>query len=161
MAGNVEAPVALNIRPMCQADLDDVVANETSAYQFPWGRGVFADCLKAGNQCWVAEVDALIVGHTVVTIGAGEAHLLNVCIGRELQGAGYGRTLVLHALELARNLGADALVLEVRPSNQVAARLYESLGFNEIGVRKNYYPGLLGQEDARVLVIDLESFFDT
>ena len=161
MAGNFEAPVALNIRPMGPSDLDVVVTNEASAYQFPWGRGVFTDCLKAGNQCWVAEVDASIVGHAVVTIGAGEAHLLNVCIGRELQGAGYGRTLVLHALELARNLGADALFLEVRPSNQIAARLYESLGFTEIGVRKNYYPGPLGQEDARVLVIDLESFFDT
>ena len=149
----------MNIRPMCQSDLDVVVANEASAYQFPWGRGVFADCLKAGNQCWVAEVGAGIVGHAVITIGAGEAHLLNVCIERERQGAGYGRTLVLHALELARKLGADALFLEVRPSNQVAARLYESLGFTEIGIRKNYYPGLLGQEDARVLVIDLESFF--
>ncbi len=150
----------MNIRPMCTSDLDVVIENESSAYGFPWGRGVFADCLKAGNQCWVAEIDAEIVGHAVVTIGAGEAHLLNVCVNRSLQGAGYGRCLVLHAMEAARKVGADALFLEVRPSNQVASQLYESLGFAEVGVRKNYYPAFLGQEDARVLVIDLESYFD-
>ena len=51
------------------------------------------------------------------------------------------------------------LFLEVRPSNVVAARLYESMGFNEVGVRKDYYPAPIGHEDARVLALDLENFF--
>lgn len=144
---------------MCPADLDAVLANEFTGYDFPWTRGVFLDCMKEGNQCWVAESHGEIIGHAIVTVGAAEAHLLNVCIRASEQGAGYGRELVLFALAEARAAGADALFLEVRPSNQVAARLYESIGFCEVGVRRNYYPAALGHEDARVLVLDLEKFF--
>ena len=95
----------------------------------------------------------------MVTFGAGEAHLLNVCIRRESQGQGFGRDLVLHMLERSHGLGASMLFLEVRPSNHIAGNLYETLGFNEIGVRRNYYPGDSGHEDARVLVLDLDQFF--
>jgi ribosomal-protein-alanine N-acetyltransferase len=149
---------ATSIRAMEHGDLDAVLANEFTGYDFPWTRGVFTDCLEAGNQCWVLEDAGELVGHAVVTVGAGEAHLLNVCIRADRQGKGFGRRLVLHALHAARQAGADALFLEVRPSNQVAARLYDSLGFREVGIRKDYYPAPIGHEDARVLVIDLESF---
>jgi len=150
----------MNIRPMFADDLDAVLANEFTGYDFPWTRGVFTDCLKAGNQCWVLEKHGEVVGHAIVTVGAGEAHLLNVCIRASEQGRGLGRTLVLHAMERARDAGADALFLEVRPSNHVAVRLYESMGFVQVGVRKDYYPAQFGHEDARVLVLDLEAFFD-
>jgi ribosomal-protein-alanine N-acetyltransferase len=146
---------------MFTEDLDAVLANEFTGYDFPWSRGVFTDCLKVGNQCWVLERDGDLLGHAIVTVGAGEAHLLNVCIRASEQGSGFGRRLVLYVLEKAFEAGADALFLEVRPSNHVAAKLYESLGFNEVGVRKNYYPAPIGHEDARVLVLDLESFFAT
>ena len=59
----------------------------------------------------------------------------------------------------ARAGGADALFLEVRPSNVVAMHLYDSLGFSEVGVRRDYYPSHLGNEDARVLVLDLDAYF--
>lgn len=150
----------MNIRPMFADDLNVVLANEFTGYDFPWTRGAFSDCLKAGNQCWVLEENGEVIGHAIVTVGAGEAHLLNVCIRASEQGRGLGRKLVMHALEKARTAGADALFLEVRPSNHVAARLYESIGFIEVGVRKNYYPAHFGHEDARVLVLDLEAFFD-
>jgi len=151
----------MKIRLMFDGDLDAVLANEFTGYDFPWTRGVFADCLKVGNQCWVVEKDGEVVGHAIVTVGAGEAHLLNVCIRASEQGGGLGRALVLHALEKAHDAGADALFLEVRPSNHVAARLYESLGFSEVGLRKDYYPAHIGHEDARVLVLDLEAYFRT
>ena len=144
---------------MFAGDLDAVLANEFTGYDFPWTRGVFADCLKVGNQCWVIERNSEVLGHAIVTVGAAEAHLLNVCIRASEQGGGLGRALVMHVLEKAFDAGADALFLEVRPSNHVAARLYESIGFNEVGVRKNYYPAHIGHEDARVLVLDLQSFF--
>jgi ribosomal-protein-alanine N-acetyltransferase len=144
---------------MFEKDLDAVLANEFTGYDFPWTRGVFTDCLKVGNQCWVLERDGEVLGHAIVTIGAGEAHLLNVCVRASAQGRGLGRELVMHALEKAFEAGADALFLEVRPSNHVAGRLYESMGFDEVGVRKNYYPARIGHEDARVLVLDLERFF--
>ncbi|MCB1684920.1 MAG: ribosomal protein S18-alanine N-acetyltransferase [Pseudomonadales bacterium] len=144
---------------MTADDLDAVVSNEFSAYAYPWTRGIFSDCLNEEQECWVGSVDGTLVGHLVITPGAGEAHLLNVCVRRESQGHGYGRTLTLHALDCARAAGADALFLEVRPSNLIAARLYESLGFVEVGLRKNYYPADKGREDARVMVLDLEAFF--
>ena len=149
----------IEIREMCAEDLDAVLANEFTGYDFPWTRGVFSDCMKAGNQCWVAEHEGIVIGHAIVTVGAGEAHLLNVCIRADRQGTGFGRRLVLHVLESAHRAGADALFLEVRPTNHVALKLYESLGFNEVGVRKGYYPAPIGQEDAQVLVLDLEAFF--
>ena len=149
----------MNLRQMLETDLDRVAENEFSAYAFPWTRNIFTECLKADNECWVAEVDTTIVGHSVISVGAGEAHLLNVCVQRDVQGLGYGRDLVMHALHRSHTCGADALFLEVRPSNHVAIRLYDSLGFSEVGVRKNYYPAHLGHEDARVLVLDLEAHF--
>ena len=144
---------------MTPDDLDAVVANELRAYAFPWTRGVFHDCLKADHECWVAAQDGEVIGHGIVSLGAGEAHLLNVCIRREAQGRGFGRQLVRHMLKRARTMGATVLFLEVRPSNHVAGALYETLGFREIGVRRNYYPAQKGHEDARVLVLDLERFF--
>lgn len=144
---------------MFEADLDAVLANEFTGYDFPWTRGVFVDCLRAGNQCWVLERGEEVIGHAIITMGAGEAHLLNVCIRASERGAGLGRRLVMHSLEKAYEAGAEVLFLEVRPSNHVAARLYESMGFREVGVRRDYYPALLGHEDARVLTLDLQSFF--
>jgi [ribosomal protein S18]-alanine N-acetyltransferase len=154
MAIRIEQPVAaFHFRRMRADDLDRVMANEVGAYEFSWSRGVFEDCLRAGHECWVLESDDDgVLGHGILSIAAGEAHLLNVCIRREDQGSGHGRALVRHLLERARS-GADMVFLEVRPSNPVAIRLYESLGFNEIGLRRNYYPAARGREDALVFAL--------
>lgn len=145
-------------RPMQVEDLGQVVANELRSYAFPWTRGIFSDCLKARHECWVSCLEQNIVAHAVLSVGAGEAHLLNICVLRDLQGRGYGRELALHMMARAHHRGASVLYLEVRPSNVVAGNLYESLGFSEIGVRKNYYPSHVGHEDARVLTVDLDAY---
>ena len=92
----------------------------------------------------------------MLSFGAAEAHLLNVCIRRDTQGRGYGRVLVGHMIKRARILGAQMMFLEVRPSNLTAINLYESLGFGQIGVRRDYYPSALGREDALVFGLALE-----
>ena len=148
-------------RRMQLVDLDAVMRNETRAYAFPWTRGVFSECLTARYQSSVMYLDTpaeeqQIIGHAVLTVAAGEAHLLNVCVDRDCQGEGYGRQLVVHMLDLARSLAVEVVFLEVRPSNRVAVSLYDSLGFNEIGIRKNYYPAHLGHEDARVFALQLD-----
>ena len=140
-------------------DLDVVVDNELKAYGFPWTRGIFQDCLDNGQDCRVGCLDGEVIAHGVVSLGAGEGHLLNVCVRRDLQGYGFGRQLVNHMLARAHQLGASVLFLEVRPTNHVAGNLYSTLGFNEIGVRRNYYPADSGHEDARVLVLNLDDFF--
>jgi len=144
---------------MTKADLTAVVDNELHAYAFPWTRGIFEDCLRGEQDCRVACLGNEIIGHGIVSFGAGESHLLNVCIRRESQGSGYGRELVLHMIGRARRFGASVTFLEVRPSNLIAIRLYETIGFNEIGIRRDYYPAQSGHEDARVLVLDLDRYF--
>lgn len=137
------------------SDLDQVLANETRGYAFPWTRGIFQDCLRANHQCYVIQDGEELVGHAILSIAVGEAHLLNVCIRRDRQGRGFGRALVEFMLERARSLKVDMVFLEVRPSNRVASSLYESLGFCEIGLRRNYYPAHTGHEDARILALQL------
>jgi [ribosomal protein S18]-alanine N-acetyltransferase len=140
---------------MRAGDLDRVLENETRSYAFPWTRGVFNDCLKSRHECWIAERDDMLVGHSVLSIAASEAHLLNVCVRRDQQGQGLGRQIVVHMLTRARECGAGVVYLEVRPSNRVAGALYLSLGFREIGRRKEYYPAEMGSEDAVVLSLTL------
>lgn len=145
----------ISFRPMDRADLDHVLENEVRSYQFPWTRGNFIDCLAARHECWVLMLHTRVIGHGILSVGAGEAHLLNVCIRRDEQGHGYGRSLVLHMLGRARTRSAEMVFLEVRPSNLVAIDLYHSLGFNEVGLRPNYYPAQTGHEDAQVMALDL------
>lgn len=140
---------------MTLADLDVVMEVESRAYTFPWSRGIFADCISAGYACWVMEVDQVIQGHGILSKGMDEIHLLNVCIRRETQGHGYGRHFVRHLIERAAGMGGQYMFLEVRPSNRVAIALYDSLGFAQVGRRKEYYPGDPEREDALVLSLRL------
>ena len=150
-------PATLEFVEMQPAHLPDVLRNETRSYAFPWTNGIFTDCLKGAQECWVASYRGTVVGHAVFTVAVGDAHLLNLCIGRDQQGSGYGRQFMAFILQHCRALGASDLYLEVRPSNWSANALYESLGFREIGVRKEYYPAQLGREDARVLALALDA----
>jgi len=146
---------ALIFRPMSFTDLDQVVENEVRSYAFPWTRGVFSDCLRSDYECWVLACGQQLIGHGILSVGADEAHLLNLCIRRDRQGEGHGRALALHMLERARARRAGLIVLEVRPTNRVALALYHSLGFRQIGRRPGYYPAEKGHEDAEVLALAL------
>ena len=139
-------------------DLDTVMSVETRAYAFPWTRGIFADCIRSKYDCRVLCLNDEIVGHAVLSTAAGEAHLLNVCIRRDRQGRGLGRHFVLHIIKRACLAESQHLFLEVRPSNKKAIALYHSLGFVEVGVRRDYYPGDPNREDALVLSLDLSPF---
>jgi ribosomal-protein-alanine N-acetyltransferase len=145
------------IRPMQSEDLSEVLRNERRAYTHPWTEGIFQDCLKSGDECWLLLYRKQVVGHGVLTVAAGESHLLNVCVHPDCQGNGFGRILVEHLIGRASVGKASTIYLEVRPSNKVACGLYENLGFNEVGVRENYYPAFVGREDALVLAKELLS----
>jgi len=128
---------------------------ETRAYAFPWTAGIFRDCMGAGYSCYVLEKDADIVAYAVMSVGAKEAHILNICVNPDMRGEGYGYALMDKLIALAQQLHADMMFLEVRPSNEGARRLYDKLGFNEIGTRRNYYPAAQGREDALILAKQL------
>lgn len=143
------------VRRMQLADLPDVLRNERLGYMHPWTEGIFRDCLRNGQECWLLMSSNLNVGHGILSIAAGESHLLNVCVHPDFQGHGFGRILVEHVLARARAGEASTIFLEVRPSNVAACELYDKLGFNEVGIRENYYPSKVGREDALVLAKEL------
>nr|WP_110400871.1 ribosomal protein S18-alanine N-acetyltransferase [Sphaerotilus hippei] len=133
--------------------LDQVMTLELQAYPFPWSRGNFVDALASGYlaQClWAPE--GQLLGYHVSMAGVDEWHLLNLSVAPALQGRGHG-LMLLRALEQeAIRTRAEALWLEVRPSNERALRLYRRFGFEEVGRRKAYYPDHGGgREDALVL----------
>ncbi|OQW92188.1 MAG: ribosomal-protein-alanine N-acetyltransferase [Beggiatoa sp. IS2] len=141
---------------MRERDLPNILAIENATYDFPWTRQIFQDCLRIGYRAWVLEQDRKVTGYGLMTVGAGEAHLLNLCIHPNYQRCGYGRCLLEHLLKLAKHEAVDTLFLEVRPSNQAAIQLYTQVGFNQVGIRRGYYPsGNNAREDAIILAIAL------
>ena len=142
---------ALHFRPMLAADLEEIMEIERRSYPFPWTRLIFNDCLRAGYCCWVCERQGVLEGYGVASIAAGESHLLNLCVRPESLQQGIGRKLLMHLISLARRHNAEIMFLEVRPTNRVARALYESMGFNELGSRREYYPADHGREDALIL----------
>jgi ribosomal-protein-alanine N-acetyltransferase len=145
---------------MRERDLEEVMAIEGAIYSHPWTRGNFADSLRAGYECRVLRlrgerVGEDLIGYFVLMVAAGEAHLLNLSIAAARQRAGHGSGLLREAMALARNLGANSLFLEVRPTNRAAQALYTRFGFRKIAVRRGYYPAHAGREDALVLTLPL------
>lgn len=143
------------LRPMQLEDLEQVTAIEIDAYEYPWTNTIFRDCLRAGYNCWVLAQSVEVIGYGVLSVAAGEAHVLNVCVARAQQGEGHGKHLMKRLIDLARWHQAERVFLEVRPSNTRAVALYDQLGFNEIGKRPNYYPSKRGREDAIVMALEL------
>ncbi|HLK71592.1 MAG TPA: ribosomal protein S18-alanine N-acetyltransferase [Steroidobacteraceae bacterium] len=147
----VVEPRQVAIRRMHDGDLSAVVAIEQASYTFPWTEGIFRDCLRVNYVCRVVEVEGTVAGYGILSVGANEAHVLNLCIAAEHRCRGLGRRLLTHLLEVAQHLGARDALLETRPSNAAALRLYRSLGFTPIGTRRGYYQAVGGREDAVVL----------
>ena len=143
---------AWRVRPMRAEDLDRVHANERAVYAFPWSRGNFADSLSAGYDAWVFENADGMVGYAIVMWLPDEVHLLNISVDASRQGRGYGRAMLRWLYRNAAGRGARSILLEVRPSNLPARSLYLSEGFEQIGVRRRYYPAPGdAREDALVL----------
>ena len=147
----------MQLRPMTEADVAAVVEIERRVYPFPWTAGIFGDCLRVGYHCAVLELDFLLVGYGIIASGAGEAHLLNVCVREEFRNRGFGRALLANLLELAAKAGASVVFLEVRPANTAAIRLYEAMGFRQSGLRQGYYQSAGGREDALVMRRTIEA----
>jgi len=143
-------------RPMRHDDLEAVLEIECAAYEHPWTEGIFTDCLRVGYYCVVCELDDRLVGHGVMSMGVRECHLLNICVHPDYQRRGLGACMVNYLLDVAHWKRAKVAFLEVRVSNTVAYHLYNRMGFEEIGVRRRYYPnGDAEREDALILSLEL------
>ena len=149
-------PEADRYQPMTPADLDEVVRAEAQIYPYPWTLGNFADSLRSGYSSWVLrDAGHVLQAYGIIMLALDEAHLLNLSVARECQRQGLGWRTLDWLADVARGYGARTMLLEVRPSNPAAIRLYDRYGFQRIGVRRGYYPALDGREDAVVMRVTL------
>ena len=134
-----------------EAHLDTIMGIESAAYAYPWSRRIFLDCLRSGYPGWIYKADGELVAYAVFVQMIDEAHLLNICVRTESRGQGIARMMMQHLETECRRRALRSILLEVRLSNRVALKIYSDMGFNEIGVRRKYYPAKQGREDALVL----------
>ena len=146
-----------SIREMLLSDVDQVFAIEQDAYPFPWSKSLFEQAVTTNKYACVLEINDKIIGYAVLSFVVGEVELLNICISPSQQGKGYANQLLTHLIDFSEQRNNHEMFLEVRVSNASAIHLYEKLGFNEIGRRKNYYPGKQGREDAILMALPLFS----
>lgn len=147
---------ALTLRQMQVNDLAHIMIIELKAYPFPWTQKIFHDCLRAGYEAWIAEKQGKLIGYSLASMAAGEAHILNLCVDPVWQGYGYGEQILQHLLIKAKLNHIDTVFLEVRISNQAAINLYHKIGFNQIGIRHHYYPnGHQQREHALIFALTL------
>jgi ribosomal-protein-alanine N-acetyltransferase len=151
----MDASVAnrLSLVRMTMDDVDAVHALECSVFPHPWSRANFSDSIQAGYDAWLLRGAAgELAGYFLLMYALDEAHLLDVAVAGKRHGTGLGRHLLETLCARARSMGAESVLLEVRPSNERALAVYTRFGFAEIGRRKGYYPAHEGKrEDAIVM----------
>ena len=142
---------------MTEDDIETVLAIEKVIYPFPWGANHFVDSLRSGYDAWIVEsaimpVPQTPLGYCVMMWAVDDTHLLNLSVAAEHQHRGLGRWLLGRLFDDCRDRGARSMLLEVRPSNPRAQRLYQNAGFEVIGTRRGYYPSYgQAREDAIVM----------
>ncbi|MDH3223629.1 MAG: ribosomal protein S18-alanine N-acetyltransferase [Gemmatimonadota bacterium] len=152
----LEAALVRRARP---DDVAELVRIEEASFTDPWSSDAFESLLLRDDaDVLVAVSGEEVWGYAVVWTAADEAELANVAVAPGARRRGVGVRLVRAALETASQRGARTVYLEVRASNQGALRLYESLGFRHVGIRRGYYRRPV--EDARVLVLGLPTSQD-
>lgn len=150
-------PAKLYFYRMQASDISDVLAIENDVYPFPWTRGNFLDSINSGYETWtLRDAAGALNGYFLLMPAVDDAHLLNITVHRDLQGRGIGLILLDKAKAITREKKLDAILLEVRPSNTRAEKIYQRYGFLRIGIRKGYYPAPNNQrEDAIVMKLSL------
>lgn len=136
---------------MHESDLPQVLQIETRAYPLPWTEDYFSHCLRTGMCCRVIERHGLIEAYGIMSVGTGTAYILNLCVRPASQRRGLGRRMLAHLIEFARRQRVETVRLEVRASNLPARSLYQSIGFEAIGIEKDYYRLPQGCEDALIM----------
>lgn len=145
----------LIVRRMRRPDIREVAEIERRSYSLPWSAFTFRSLLRRSNAILLVAVENKgITGYAALWLAADEAELGNLAVKPGRRGRGAGRTLLRHMLAEAAQRGARAVYLEVRESNAVARRLYETHGFRIVGTRPDYYSS--PREDALVMRLDLD-----
>ena len=149
-------PGAVVVRSMSIEDVATVARLERESFTTPWSARTFRTLLgRPGAELWVAEhATGGVVGYYVLWCIQDQGELANIAVEERYRGQRIGAMLLDHALEVAAGRGVESVYLEVRVSNEAARAMYESRGFEQIGVRRNYYDR--PREDACVLMTRLD-----
>jgi len=134
-----------------QKHLQDVWRIEQQAHSHPWAESIINDVNSRGACHYVLLNENNVVGYFYAQNIVGEVTLLNIAVDPRKQGKGFGKYLIEQFLSICVESKADSVWLEVRESNLKAISLYESIGFNEVDRRLNYYPAKKGKEDAIIM----------
>lgn len=128
------------IREMNIADAKAVAEVEHDVFTTPWSSEMFEQEIENVLTTYMLVcMDEEIIGFAGFWLVVDEAQVTNIAIKQDWQERGYGRVLVTKLMQSAQQKGALSISLEVRPSNKRAIKLYEKLGFKEVGIRPNYY----------------------
>lgn len=146
---------AVTIRTMLPSDVERIILIEREIFLFPWSTGNFIDSIKSGYYCQILIQAETLLGYGIMMMSPEEAHILTLGIATRWQKQGLGRKMLHHLIEHARKEKAKSVFLDVRESNHGAAQLYMQMGFQQIAIRKGYYPAMCGREDARVMQLIL------
>ena len=131
-----------------EEDLAEVVNIENRCHLTPWTSKNFIDSYGAKNLFKVLKNENDIIGYYIASFASDECELLNITIMSELQKKGFGELMLKDFFSECRKANIVNIFLEVRKSNLLAIRLYKKSGFNEIGIRNNYYQNKDSKEDA-------------
>lgn len=137
------------------SDLTAAYGIEQRSHAFPWSEKTFASNQGERYFNLRLDVDGEMAAFAVTQVVLDEATLFNIAVSPDYQRRGLGRTLLEHLISELEKRAVTTLWLEVRASNQAAIALYECLGFNEVTIRRNYYPAKDGREDAIVMALPL------
>ena len=143
-------------REISLGDLDGIVQIERAVNPFPWGEEALRDTIASSGHHLMSLREGRAVGFLLSSCVLDEAQLLLIGVSPDWQGVGVGGQLLEEFINRSQDQGHKLIYLEVRSGNERAIRLYRSLGFIEIGVRRDYYPGLVGREDAIVMSLQLD-----
>ena len=143
-------------REISLGDLDGIVQIERAVNPFPWGEEALRDTIASSGHHLMSLREGRAVGFLLSSFVLDEAQLLLIGVSLDWQGVGVGGQLLKELINRSQDQGQKLIYLEVRSGNERAIRLYRSLGFIDIGVRRDYYPGLVGREDAIVMSLQLD-----
>ncbi|HLO12065.1 MAG TPA: ribosomal protein S18-alanine N-acetyltransferase [Pseudoneobacillus sp.] len=146
---------SLLFRLMREEDIDQIVNIEKLSFATPWSKEAFYNELYKNQFATylVIEDGEKIIGYCGVWIVVDEAHITNIAVLPEYRGRKLGEALLSKVIQMAKELGAKSMTLEVRVTNIIAQNLYRKFGFENGGIRKGYYTD--NQEDALVMWVKI------
>ncbi|EPG4961066.1 TPA: ribosomal protein S18-alanine N-acetyltransferase [Citrobacter amalonaticus] len=143
------------ISSLSQSDLPAAFQIEKRAHAFPWSEHTFASNQGERYLNYQLTVEGRMAAFAITQVVLDEATLFNIAVDPDFQRRGIGKALLEHLIDELEKRGVLTLWLEVRSSNVAAIALYESLGFNEVTIRRNYYPTADGREDAIIMALPI------